>query len=105
MSYGALQEQLKQLERSLELRDRAVAAREAAVERKAAEAVEAAAEAQIAARQDVEREYLDLKSGLAQQRMQLEVGGGCVRDERCVFRPLAFNYSFWLLEAYAAINE
>ncbi|GLC50250.1 oxidative DNA demethylase [Pleodorina starrii] len=67
------QEQLKQLERSLELRERAVATREGAAEKKLADATEASAEAQVAARQDVEREYQELKNGLAQQRMQLEV--------------------------------
>ncbi|PNW70050.1 hypothetical protein CHLRE_17g703600v5 [Chlamydomonas reinhardtii] len=67
------QEQLKQLERSLELRERAVGAREAAAEKKIAEATEAAAQAAVEARQDVEREYMELKSSLAQQRMQIEM--------------------------------
>ncbi|KAG2450805.1 hypothetical protein HYH02_004642 [Chlamydomonas schloesseri] len=67
------QEQLKQLERSLELRERAVGAREAAAEKKIAEATEAAAQAAVDARQDAEREYMELKSSLAQQRMQIEM--------------------------------
>ncbi|KXZ50853.1 hypothetical protein GPECTOR_14g105 [Gonium pectorale] len=75
-------EQLRQLERSLELRERAVAAREAAAEKRLAEATEAAAEAQVAARQDVEREYMELKSNLAQQRMQIEMDRSRIMELR-----------------------
>ncbi|EFJ49212.1 basal body protein [Volvox carteri f. nagariensis] len=78
----ARQEQLKQLERSLELRERAVAAREAAAEKKLAEATEVVAEAQVAARQDVEREYLELKNGVAQQRLQLEMDRARMQELR-----------------------
>ncbi|KAG2494257.1 hypothetical protein HYH03_007612 [Edaphochlamys debaryana] len=67
------QEQLKQLERSLELRERAVGAREAAAEKRIAEATEAAAEAGVQARADAEREYMDLKNTLTHQRMELEM--------------------------------
>ncbi|GIL76032.1 hypothetical protein Vretimale_5680 [Volvox reticuliferus] len=76
------QEQLRQLERSLELRERAVAVREAAAEKKLAEATEAVAEAQVAARQDVEREYLELKSGVGQQRVQLEMDRARLQELR-----------------------
>ncbi|GFH13839.1 uncharacterized protein HaLaN_09792 [Haematococcus lacustris] len=68
------QEQLKHLERALELRERAVAAREAGAERRIAEAAEAVANAQLSARSGVEKEYLELKASLNAQRMQLEVG-------------------------------
>lgn len=85
------QEQLKQLERSLELRERAVGAREAAAEKKIAEATEAAAQAAVEARQDVEREYMELKSSLAQQRMQIEVCGRQRAD--AVGRRLGFYCS------------
>ncbi len=50
-----------------------MASREAAAEKRLAEATEAAAEAQVEARQDAEREYMELKASLTQQRMQLEV--------------------------------
>jgi hypothetical protein len=47
------QEQLKHLERALELRERAVMSREAGAERKAAEAAEHVAGAQLSARAEV----------------------------------------------------
>lgn len=52
-----------------------MAARETTAERKVAEASEAVAQGQSSARQQVEREYMELKSGLNAQRMQLEVRG------------------------------
>lgn len=65
------------MDRVLEMREKAVSAREVAVETKAAQAAEIAAGAHGAARHEVEREYMELKGGLSQQRMALEV---CVCD-------------------------
>ena len=65
--------QLKNIEKTIEMRERAVTAREAAAEKKIAEATEAAASSAVTVRQQVEREYLDLKASVNAQRMQLEV--------------------------------
>ena len=69
----ARQDQLRHQEATLALREKAVTSREAAAERKVAVAAEAVAESTANARQQVEREYLELKSTLGTQRMQLEV--------------------------------
>ena len=61
------------MERACENRERAVAIREIAAEKKLAESQEAAANAQTNARHEVEREYVNMKAALNQQRMQLEV--------------------------------
>lgn len=100
-----LQEQLKQLERSLELRERAVASREAAAEKRLAEATEAAAEAQVAARQDAEREYMELKASLTQQRMQLEVEprGRAVHRPACTSLPVVSLTSCLHLSLFLAV--
>ncbi|MEW5300111.1 MAG: hypothetical protein WDW36_003065 [Sanguina aurantia] len=69
----ARREQQRNTERVLEAREKAVGAREVAVETKAAQVAEIAAGAHGAARHEVEREYMELKGGLANQRMALEM--------------------------------
>lgn len=78
--------QLKNIEKTIEMRERAVTAREAAAERKIAEATEAASSSAVTVRQQVEREYLDLKASVNAQRMQLEVS---LNEPKCSIAPPA----------------
>ena len=72
--------QLKNVEKTIEMRERAVTSREAAAEKKIAEATEVAALSAVTVRQQVEREYLELKASVNAQRMQLEVREGNLVD-------------------------